>query len=387
MTQPRRPHVALLVETSLASGRDILRGITRYVREHDPWSLYIEPRGLETDLPGWLEHWKGDGIIARVQSPAMAARIRATGIPAVDVLGEVPGTGMPLVHVDDPRIAALATQHLRDRGFRSLAFVGMEGRTWSDARREAFCTLARSQRPEPRVFEFPAQRLAWEDLEDRLAGWITALPKPVGVMLASDQLGPAFLEACRRAGVVAPGEVAVIGVDDDAPLCEVCDPPLSSVQAGHERVGYAAAELLGAWMNGRPPRGRPRWIEPEGVTTRLSTEVLAIADHQVAQALRLIREHATVGIDVDTIARQVGLSRSVLQRRFRQHLDHTVHDEILAARTRRACQLLAETDLPIAEIALRCGFNHQEYLGHVLRARLQTTPLRYRKQHRRAPSN
>jgi len=380
MTQPRRPHVALLVETSLASGRDILRGITRYVREHEPWSLYIEPRGLDTDLPGWLAQWKGDGIIARVQSPAMAARIRATGIPAVDVLGEVPDSGLPLVHADDPRIAGLAVEHLRERGFRHLAFVGLEARSWSIARREAFRRLAGP--PDRHFFEFPAHHMAWEDLVDRLAGWIQALPRPVGVMLASDQLGPAFLEACRRAGAVAPGEVAVLGVDDDSALCEVCDPPLSSVRGGHEGVGYEAAARLAAWMAGEAPGPGPWWIPPEGVTTRLSTEVVAIRDSQVARALRLIRDHATTGLDVEAVARQVGLSRSVLQRRFREHLDTTVHDEILAARTRRACDLLAGTDLSLAEIAQRCGFRHQEYLGHVLKTRMGVTPLRYRKLHR-----
>ena len=66
-----RPHIALLVETSLASGRDILRGIARYVREHACWSLYHEPHGLTDSVPSWLEHWEGDGIIARIQTRAM----------------------------------------------------------------------------------------------------------------------------------------------------------------------------------------------------------------------------------------------------------------------------------------------------------------------------
>jgi hypothetical protein len=82
----QRPHVALLVETSLASGRDILRGIARYVREHEPWALYHEPRSLEETLPSWLRHWQGDGIIVRAQNDLIARGVQATGIPAVDVL-------------------------------------------------------------------------------------------------------------------------------------------------------------------------------------------------------------------------------------------------------------------------------------------------------------
>src|ERR1700732_1509775 len=96
----RRPHVALLVETSLAPGRDILRGIARYVREHEPWALYHEPHGLTDSAPSWLRHWSGDGIIARIQTRAMAQEIGASGIPTIDVLGVVPGLPFPLVHVD-----------------------------------------------------------------------------------------------------------------------------------------------------------------------------------------------------------------------------------------------------------------------------------------------
>ena len=91
------PHVALLIETSLASGRDILRGIARYVRESEPWSLYHEPHGLEKSVPRWLRGWKGDGIIARIGSRRMARELAALGIPVVDVLGLVPN--LSLIHI------------------------------------------------------------------------------------------------------------------------------------------------------------------------------------------------------------------------------------------------------------------------------------------------
>src|ERR1043165_8681845 len=86
-----RPHIALLIETSLAPGRDILRGIARYVREHGPWGLYHEAHGLDARAPDWLSRWRGDGIIARIQSTQMAQAIAASGLPVVDVLGTVEG--------------------------------------------------------------------------------------------------------------------------------------------------------------------------------------------------------------------------------------------------------------------------------------------------------
>jgi len=83
---PNRPHVALIVETSLISGREILRGIAHYVQEQGPWLIYHEPRALEAAVPRCLESWRGDGIIARLSSRAMAEQVRRAGLPAVDVL-------------------------------------------------------------------------------------------------------------------------------------------------------------------------------------------------------------------------------------------------------------------------------------------------------------
>eukprot|EP00825_Cyclidium_porcatum_P004177 TRINITY_DN11942_c0_g1_i1.p1 TRINITY_DN11942_c0_g1~~TRINITY_DN11942_c0_g1_i1.p1 ORF type:complete len:393 (+),score=29.61 TRINITY_DN11942_c0_g1_i1:358-1536(+) len=377
-----RPHVALLVETSLGSGRDILRGIARYGREHEAWSLYYEPRSLEESVPRWLRSWKGNGIIARIQNRAIAREVLAAGIPTVDVLGLVPGTGLPLVHVDDGAIARLAAEHLLERGFRHFGYFGIKGENWSQRRRQSFGSAVKQAGCALQCYELPRLRLretSWESAEDDLAHWVAALPKPAGVMVCSDQRGPQFLEACRRAGVQVPDEVAVIGVDDDVPLCEVCNPPLSSVRPGHDRVGYQAAALLDALMQGREFPSGPMLLQPQGVTTRLSTEVLAIDDRQVADALRQIREQACAGLQVTELARHVGLSRSVLQRRFRTQLKRTVHQELLQVRVRRAQELLAETDLPLVEIADRAGFKHQEYLGAVFKARTGKTPAQFRR--------
>lgn len=377
-----RPHVALLVETSLASGRDILRGISRYVRENDSWSLYYEPRGLEESLPKWLRQWKGDGIIARIQNQSIAQEVLASGIPTVDVLGVVPGTAFPLVHVNDALIARTAAEHLVERGFKSFGYFGIGGENWSERRRDAFGQTIQSCGGVLRVYESPRggeNAHTWEQTQDALAEWVIRLPKPAGVMVCSDQRGPQFLEACRRAGVAVPDEVAVIGVDDDQPLCEVCNPPLSSVQPGHDRVGYAAAELLARIMAGEPSPTRPQLVDSKGVSIRLSTDVYAIEDRALSTALRWIRENACAPISVDAIARHAGLSRSVLQRRFRVLLHRSVHQEILTTRIKRARELLSETNLSLGDIAEKTGFKHQEYMGAVFKTHLKKTPAQYRR--------
>jgi len=194
-TPRRRAHVALLIETSIASGRDILRGIARYVREHESWALYHEPHGWNESLPRWLRQWKGDGIIARVYTPGMAEQIAACGIPVVDVLGAVPRLPFPLVHVDNNAIARMAAEHLVERGLRHFGFFGIKGQNWSEQRYAEFCAAVASLQRKPcevPLYELSfnaARTRSWERVENKLARWIAALPKPTGVLVCSDQRG------------------------------------------------------------------------------------------------------------------------------------------------------------------------------------------------------
>ncbi len=391
MARPRRrrverPHIALIVETSLASGREILRGVARYVREHGHWSTFYEPRSLEESAPGWLRRWDGDGIIARLQNEAIAESVLQAKVPVVDVLGVVRHRHVPLVHTDDAAVAALAADHLLDRGFRRFAFFGLAGENWSNARREAFTKKVGDAGCPCDVYETPREvhhTKNWEDYADDLARWIRGLAKPVGLMVCSDQCGPVVMEACRRGGAGVPDEVAVIGVDNDEPLCEVADPNMSSVWPDHFRVGYEAAALLDRLMNRERKPTAPIYLPPRGVVTRRSTEVLAIDDPDIASAVRFIRQNACDGVTIDRVAASVSLSRSVLQRRFKAIVGRTLHEEILRVRLNRAKELLTESDVPIGAVAERAGFKHQEYLGVVFRQHVGQTPARFRRDHLR----
>jgi LacI family transcriptional regulator len=382
-----RKRVALIIETSLAPGREILRGIASYLREEGPWSIAHEPRSLEQSVPLWLRGWRGDGIIARVQSPRVARAIATVGVPTIDVLGVVDGLPFPVVHVDDQAIGQVGAEHLLDQGYRRFAFLGIRGENWSDRRAAAFARrVADAGFPCQTHFvsRQTARQESWEDSGPELAAWLMGLPRPTGLMIASDQLGPHTLEACRSNGIIVPDDLGVVGVDNDEPLCEVSDPPLSSVWPSHRQVGYEAARLLDALMRQQPLPDAPTLLPPRGVHARVSTDSLAVDDRNVARSLRFIREHACEDIEVDDVVRTVPISRSVLQRLFRDLLGRSIHDEIIRVRLSRARELLQETDLPLVEIAERAGFRHQEYMGAVFRQRLGITPgtLRTRKKRR-----
>ena len=202
----------------------------------------------------------------------------------------------------------------------------------------------------------------------------------MGILACNDGIGLRVLEACRRAAVLVPEEVAVLGVDNDEPLCEIAHPMLSSIVPVHDRVGYAAAALLDRLMAGERTPRTPQYLQPSRIVVRRSSDVLAMEDHDVAEAVRFIREAACSGIGVDDVVRRVQLSYSTLKRRFHAVLGRSIHDEIVRVRLQRACDLLAETELPLPKIAERTGFRHAEYLGAVFKAKLGMTALRYRQQ-------
>jgi LacI family transcriptional regulator len=276
-------------------------------------------------------------------------------------------------------------QHLLERGFRSLAYCGLPAgaNVWADFRGEQFAAQVRQAGGACTTFPCPRRRrLTWEDEQQALARWITRLPRPVGIMACNDDRGLQVLDACCRAGVQVPDEVAVIGVDNDEFLCNLSTPPLTSVDVGVERAGYAAAELLERLMAGKKVKPVPIFLPPIGVVVRQSSDVMAIADEELARLIRYIREHACDGIRVDDLLKRSTRSQSTLQRQFRAVLGRTPKAEIIRVQLERAQQLLVHTDLSIGAIAERCGFAQLKRFCAVFHAKLGLPPGQFRRQAR-----
>jgi len=370
----RRPRVALLVESSNAYGRGLLRGVASYVRAHGGWSIQLPEMGRGGPVPDWLEHWRGDGILARIENEAIAEAVRAKGVPAIDLSAARLLEGLPWVEVDEAAVARMAVDHLRGRGFEHLAFVGDQRFPWSALRGGAFEREARGRARSVATYHAPPG----EDRVTNLAEWLSGQPRPLGVFACFDQMGRELLDACRAASLLVPEEVAVLGVDDEELLCELCDPPMSSIVLNAHGTGLLAAELLARRMEGEEVPAEGRFVAPLGLVQRRSTDVLAIEDPVLARALNFIHHHACNGVRVEDVLRAVTVSRRVLESRFKERLGRSPHQEILRARVERIRTLLLETDLTIAEIARRTGFQHVEYLTVAFKRALGCTPTAYR---------
>lgn len=382
---PDRRSVALLVETSNAYARGLLDGIIAYQREHELWSIYVGEQERGARPPTWIKNWRGDGIIARIETEAIASAIRRTHLPVVDVSAARLVKNIPWVETDDRDIARLAARHLIDRGFQTLAYCGEPQFNWSQWREKYFVALAEEASCECHVFQGKPRSdkdYSWTRERRRLKSWVAKLPKPAGIMACYDFKGQQLLDVCRELDMAVPEKVAVLGVDNDARLCKLCTPPLSSVIPDTHRTGYEAALLLDKMMRGEHVPSDAVLIPPLGIAERQSTDVYAIDDEDIVTALRYIREHACDGITVANVLRTVPLSRRVLEHRFQKLVQRTPHAEIIRIRMERACRLLRETELSLSEIAKRTGFAHADYLSVAFKKQVGVSPRTYRNEHR-----
>ena len=377
-----RRRVALLIETSNAYARGLLQGITDYIRKHEAWSIYLPEQERGAAPPSWLSGWRGEGIIARIENDDIAAAIRASRLPVVDVSAARKLDDIPWVETDDQAIAKLAAEHLEERGFKNFGFCGVRGFNWSMWRQQQFVNQIKSAGGTCNVHNVSprgSKEASWDREQGKLRNWLRKLPKPIGVMACYDIQAQQLLDACREEDIAVPEQVAVIGVDNDQLLCDLAMPPLSSIIPDSHRSGYEAASLLERLMDGESVPANAHLIRPLGIETRQSTDVLAIGDPDIAKAARFIREHACSGINVADVVKQLPLSRRVLETRFKQLLRRTPHEEIARYRLLRVKRLLTETDLSLAEIAERSGFRHVEYLTVAFKKETGMPPSRYRK--------
>ncbi len=384
----KRPRVAILVESTRGYGRRLLAGIAAYMRQHEPWTLYCQERGLRDPPPRWLRRWEGDGVIARVATPSLARVLNTLRLPTVDLYGWLTESKWPCLRSDNARVARLAADHLLERGFRHLAYCGFKGVNYSEERLPLFTQCIREAGLPCHVYQSPrsppsAGLAAREQqgvlYQDDLARWLRGLPRPVGVLACNDICGQQVLNVCREIGLLVPEQVAVLGVDNDDVVCNVSDPPLSSVDLNCERIGFEAAELLARLLRGRSaPHGTIR-LEPRGIVTRRSTDVLAIEDREIAQIVRLIRARACTGLTVSELLDSCSLSSSTLERRFTRLLGRSPKAEIVHVRLQRVQELLSETNLSLEAIANRAGFKHPEYLSAVFKKKFGVSPGQYRR--------
>lgn len=363
--------IQVAVDALTAYSREVLRGVSRYGRHAGNWSISIIPR---QDLYPTLRDQPCAGRVVQVNSPEQAEELQNDKVPIVNVGDGFRFTNLPSVMSDHREIGQTGAQHFLDRGFRNLAFMGNAGHWYAEQRRDGFVRFAKAAGITVQEYwEIPGQGDS-----EKLRRWLRALPRPAAIMGAHDGIARNIVDLCLDLDLRVPEDVTVLGVDNDEMICELGDPPISSVAIAAHRIGFEAASMLDDLIHGRPVRHTTRVIPPLSVVTRRSTDVLATNDTCITRAVQYIAAHAGDQITVSDVASALGVSRRQLEQRFVAALGRSPASEIRRTHVERVKNLLETTDAPLSQIAAACGLSDGPSLSRFFHRETGQTPSDYR---------
>ncbi|HET8764298.1 MAG TPA: DNA-binding transcriptional regulator [Rhodanobacter sp.] len=383
MSSPHR--IALLFNANKVYDRQVIAGIGQYLKStRVEWDLFMEEDFRCRTLG--IHHWRGDGIIADFDDPAVAETLADMPLPVVAVGGSYANEAQypvhtPYVATDNAKLVRLAYDHLIEQGLQRFAFYGLPptpGNRWAQEREDAFCRMLAADHMEGLVYRgSPTSAGGWGRAQKAMADWVLALPKPIGIIAVTDARARQLLQSCVVADVPVPEQIAVVGIDND-PIAQILGRiALTSVIQGAEGMGHAAAQLLHKMLHGQVAPNTRIVVPPVGINVQASSLHQPVKSPHVMRARHYIRQYACLGIKADQVADYVGISRTLLEEHFKRELRQTVHQAIMTHKLTIARGLLADTAVPLADVAVPSGFTSLQYMYAVFRREFNCTPRQY----------
>ena len=379
--------IILLLDFAEEYSKNLLKGISKYAMENGPWTYcrmplyYRETIGIEGILQ-WAKDWGADGIIGQLYNDTNVGKIVDSGIPVIAQDFKERFKEIPNITGSYRETGILGADYFLKKGYKNFAFYGFNDIVWSRERAEGFEERVNAAGHHVHYFEHRKSRSTdlWYYKSNSLSQWIRSLPKPIALMACDDNQGQHITEACRQIKIRIPEEVAVLGVDNDEMLCELSDPPLSSIAMDVERGGYDTAKLLDKMIKGLK-KPYDILVKPTQVITRQSTDIYATNDAHIASTLKFIHKNIEKNLHVDEIVKQVPLSRRSLEKRFLQITGLPVYKYIFNLRIEKFTQKLLETDQSIFEIAMDMGLNDSKNIARQFKQVKGCNPVEYRKKY------
>jgi LacI family transcriptional regulator len=382
----RMRKVILMLDSSRAADRGVIRGILDYSHLRGNWSFYrYSPlfrtppfsTGQSDSVLDRLKKLDADGIIGYLPAePNFLQAIISTGFPTVVIPIAEPIKGVVNI-LQDEAVGAAGAYHFLERGFGHFAYCGACD-YWSDVRRDGFVGTVERTGFGVSVFDGTERSTRHLTEQERLGQWLKRLPKPAALMASNDERSAEIVEACHLNGFKIPDQVAILGVDNDEMICQLSSPPLSSIELNSEKVGYEAAEALDCMISRKALSRDAIYFRPAGIVTRQSTDILAIEDAEVARAVRFIRNNARRDIHVSDVLAHSTLSLRALQQRFCKVLGRGINQEIRKTRIRQFADTLLKTNHTVQKIAYDLAFEDINHMSRLFRREMGMTPIEYR---------
>jgi LacI family transcriptional regulator len=338
-----------------------------------------------------LRKWNPDGLLCFLTSDPMERLVRSLpqSRPIVNTCDSRPIPGMARLLGSQAKWIETCVRHLRQQGFRSVAYLLLEQRHQHKFWIDLFNEKARPANPSEASLLEVVNPLLLEDPEapvapvpPRLAAWLLNLPRPVGVFCPSLGGGGYLIRVCHELGLRVPEDVAVVG-SDDTDLALACNPSLTTVVITAQKIGHEAMHLLDQMLNGAPAPAEAIRLEAMDLHVRESTGLRRAEICDLAAALEYINQHACHGISVEQLMKETqNVSKVTFHKHFLAATGQTPGDAIQQRQLEEARRLLGKTELSITAIAENCGFDNSSNFARRFHALQGMTPRDYRKQSR-----
>ncbi|ADV42085.1 xylose operon transcription regulator XylR [Bacteroides helcogenes] len=381
----------LLTDFTESFSYNLLKGVLAYSKSHEPWVVCRMPPsykltyGMEGVLK-WAKAWQADAIIGRFDNNDNVELFRKHGIIAIAQDYKSRFKSIPNITGDYRKSGKMAAEFFISKGFQHFAFYGYRDAVWSQERCEGFYECIAAQGFGDNFHAYQEQSLddLWFYEAPPLLTWLKSLPQPTALMACDDNQGNRITEICKVNNIRVPDRIAILGVDNDEIICNLSDPPLSSISHNIARGGFEAAELINHLLNDEDSSHQNIQdvvIQPINIVNRLSTDFYSTADAYIHTALKYIHQNIAADITVTDIVKQVPLSRRLLEIRFKQVTQQSIHKYIFNLRMERFAQLLLASDAPIADVAEQVGISNLKNLSRQFKLLKKVSPNEYRKKH------
>lgn len=379
--------ILLLTDFSSGYSRNLLKGIVRYSKEVGNWSfqrmpLYYRMLYGENGVVEWAKKWQADAIIAQLSDvniellndlniPIIVQNYRDRNKAVSNLTGDYFNTGV------------MAAKFFLNRGYRNFAFYGFKGAIWSRERADGYSHEIEKQGYKLAVLENDNKdKEEWSYNHTVLGNWLQSLPKPVALFACDDHFALQISETCNVYNINVPDDIAILGVDNDDLLCNISDPPLSSIVLDVENGGYNAGKLLHQLITKEITEPFNIVVNPLIIERRKSTEKYAVSDKNIRTILNYIEKNYANHLSVEELVKQVPLSRRVLEKKFKEETGESLYQYIQNYRIDQFTRLLITTDYSLFEAALQSGFENYKNVSRIFRKYKSLSPAEYRKRYK-----
>jgi len=377
--------ILLLIDYSSEFSRRLLRGLVSYSNDYGPWIFYRLPSyykylyGKE-GIVDWVKEWRPDAIIAKwdyngtdlfqdLNVPVIFQNYKERSKHASNLTGDYIGTGK------------LAAKFFINKRYRNFAFYGNKGVIWSIERAEGFRQEIQKVNGNYHYFESESlDENQWNNNHIKLEEWLLSLPKPIALFACDDSFALQVSEICKINNIHIPHEISLLGVDNDELICNLSDPPISSIVLEVEKGGYLAGKLIHQLIN-KEKEFFNIVINPVRIEERGSTDKYDISDKYILKIIQHIKSNFRTDILFNDLIKQVPFSRRNLEIKFKKEVGTSIYQFILNCKVEHFVYLLLTTNRSIFDLALEAGFKDSKNFSRIFKKYFGISPMEYRQKY------